>query len=226
MLADNRIRIIIGHYGSGKTEFSVNYAIKLAKMKKKVAIADLDVVNPYFRSREKTNMLKQIGIKVISSSIHAPAVDVPAISSEIVSPLQNKSFNTVFDVGGDPNGARVLGRYVEYFKKDEYDMFFVLNANRTETQTVEKSIEYLRKIEEVSRAKVTGIINNTHLLRETSVEDVLKGQKLAVKVFKETGIPIKYVSAIEEVAKKLPKDIEGEVFPIKMYMREEWMDKI
>lgn len=223
MLNDKRIRIITGHYGSGKTEFAVNYSVKLANEGKKVALADLDVVNPYFRSREKTEELSEIGVKVMGSSIKGSAGDVPAVSAEINGPLQNEEIEAVLDVGGDPAGARALGRYVNYFKEGKYDMFLVLNANRPETQTVEKAIEYLREIERVSRAKITGLVNNTHLLKSTTVEDVLEGQKLVEKVSEETGIPVKYVSALESVAKELPKDIKGEIFPIKLYMREEWM---
>ena len=223
MLDDKRLRFVIGHYGSGKTEFSINYAVKLAKMGKKVALADLDVVNLYFRSREKAEVLEKLGIKVISSSIKASAVDIPAISAEIVAPMQDTSYEAVIDVGGDPAGARVLGRYEEYFIDGGYDMFFVLNANRPETQTVEKAIEYLRKIEDTARAKVTGIINNTHMLKSTTIEDVLKGQELAQRVSEKVDIPIKYISAIESVAKELPKDLQGEIFPMTLYMREEWM---
>ncbi|WP_425447605.1 ATP-binding protein [Dethiothermospora halolimnae] len=226
MLNDNRIRIITGHYGSGKTEFAVNYAVKLANDKeKKVALADLDVINPYFRSREKTKELSELGIKVVGSSVNTPKanVDVPAVSAAIYGLLQDEECNAVLDVGGDPTGARTLGRYNQYFKEGNYDMLFVINANRPETQTVEKAIEYLRRIEAVSRAKVTGLINNTHLLKSTTIDDVLRGQKLAEEVSKEINIPVKYVSCLEHVADKLPKDIQGEVFPMKLFMREDWM---
>ena len=223
MLKDKRLRFIIGHYGSGKTEFSINYAVKLAEIGKKVALADLDVVNLYFRSREKREHLEKLGVKVIASSIDASAVDIPAISAEIVTPMQDTSYEGVIDVGGDPAGARTLGRYNEYFVEGKYDMFFVLNANRPETQTVDKAIEYLRKIEDTARAKVTGIVNNTHMLKNTTVEDVLKGQSLAKKVSERTNIPIKYISVIEDVAKELPDDLEGEIFPMTLYMREDWM---
>lgn len=223
ILDDKRIRIIVGHYGSGKTEFSINYAVKLSQKKKKVALVDLDVVNLYFRSREKAEELKKLGIRVIGSSVRGSAVDIPAISAEIYSPIQDESYDTVLDVGGDPAGARTLGMYNQYFTEGKYDMFFVLNANRPETQTVEKSMEYLRKIEDTARIKVTGIVNNTHMLKSTSYEDVLKGQVLAEKLSEKLNIPIKYVVALENVVKDLPSDLKGEIFPIKLYMREEWM---
>ena len=223
ILNDNRIRIVIGHYGSGKSEFSVNYAMKLAELGRKVAIADIDVVNMYFRSREKREQLEEMGIKVIGSGIDTPAIEVPSISAEVYTPLQDESYDAILDVGGDPVGARALGRYVDYFQEGKYDCFFVINANRAETQTVEKVIEYIVKIQDVARIKVTGLINNTHLLKETSVDDILRGQKLALEVEKETGIELKYVSVLESVAPDLPKDLKGEIFPIKLTMRDEWM---
>lgn len=223
MLNDKRIRVIIGHYGTGKSEFSVNYAIKLAKMGKKVAIGDLDIVNMYFRSREKAKEMEALGIKVIGSQINTPAVEVPSISAEIYTPLQDESYDLILDVGGDVVGARALGRYVDYFKEDNYDMFFVINANRPETQTLEKVLEYMTKIEDVSRAKITGLVNNTHLLKSTTVDDVLKGQELALKVQEETGIPIKYISVLKSVVPNLPTNLQGEIFPIDLIMRDEWM---
>src|SRR5699024_203685 len=142
MLNDNRIRIIVGQYGSGKSEFSANYAIKLAKMGRKVALADLDIVNMYFRTREKAKELEALGIEVRGSHINTPAIEVPSVSAEVYTPLQDESYDLILDVGGDVVGARALGRYVKYFKEGNYDMFFVLNANRPETQTVEKTLEY------------------------------------------------------------------------------------
>lgn len=223
MLMDKRIRIIIGHYGSGKSEFSVNYAVKLAEMGRKVALADLDVVNVYFRSREKAKELEKLGIRVIASQKNTPAVDVPSISAEVYAPLQDESYDFVMDVGGDQVGARALGRYVDYFKEGNYDMFFVLNANRPETQSAEKAYEYMVKIQDVSRAKITGIVNNTHMLKATTVEDVLRGQELAMELKKMTGIPIRYISVLEELVPELPKDMEGEIVPIKLFLRDDWM---
>lgn len=223
MLSDNRIRIIVGHYGSGKTEFAVNYAVKLSKLGKKVVLADLDVVNPYFRSREKADELENLRIKVIGSSIKGNSVDVPSVSADIYGPLQDESVEAILDVGGDPAGARALGRYHNFFEDGKYDMLFVVNANRPETQTLENVEKYIRDIEKSSRAKVTGLINNTHLLKSTTAEDVLSGQKLVEEVSAALNIPVKYVSALEHVAKELPHDIKGEIFPINLFMREDWM---
>ncbi|WP_026476488.1 hypothetical protein [Alkaliphilus transvaalensis] len=223
MLKDNRIRMIIGHYGSGKTEFAVNYAINLAQVADHVAIADLDVVNPYFRSREKHEMLKPYGVTVLSSYVKGSGSDLPAVSADVLGPLQDKSSNIILDVGGDSMGARTLGRYQEYFVPGEYDMFCVINANRPETQDVAGVLHHIDTIERASRAKVTGLINNTHLLRHTTVEEVLKGQELCKEVSKALNVPIKYIGVIESLMEKLPKDLEGTIMPIKMIMREDWM---
>lgn len=222
-MKNNRIRIIIGHYGSGKTEFSVNYAIKLKEVFDKVTLADLDVVNPYFRSRQQEKMLTEKGITVIGSSIKGSGSDLPAVSGGVLGPLQSEDTQVVLDVGGDSAGARTLGRYEEYFIEGSYDMFCVVNANREQTSTVDGILRHVYAIEKTAKAKVTGIINSTHLLQFTTVEEVLKGQELCKKAAEKLKVPIKYVVAIEEVAKKLPSDIDGEIFPIKMYMREKWM---
>ncbi|HZK01139.1 MAG TPA: ATP-binding protein [Tissierellaceae bacterium] len=220
---DKRVRIVIGHYGSGKTEFSVNYAAKLAQNNKKAMLVDLDVINLYFRSREKAEELESMGVRVIGGAIDANAIDIPTIPAEVVVAFEDESYDAVLDVGGDPDGTRTLGRYTNYLTEGNYDMFFVLNANRPETQTVEKAMEYMIKIQDVARAKITGIVNNTHMLKSTSIDDVLKGYDLSLKISEKTGVPLRYNVVLKDLASQLPQDLEGEIFPIELYMREEWM---
>ncbi|KXZ39025.1 hypothetical protein SAMN05661008_01933 [Alkalithermobacter thermoalcaliphilus JW-YL-7 = DSM 7308] len=221
---DKRIRIIIGHYGSGKTEFAINYVMKLRnEVEGKVAIADLDVVNVYFRTREKRQLLESNNIIAIDASVQASAVDVPAVSAQVMAPLQDESFNYVMDVGGDSVGARALARFSHLLKEDNYDMFFIVNANREKTSTAQDVIEHIKAIERTTNLKVTGLVNNTHLIRQTTLEDILKGQDITRQVSQITNIPIRYVTCIEHLVDSLPEDIQGEVFPIKLYMREEWM---
>lgn len=222
-MKDKRIRIITGHYGSGKTEFSINYAIKLKELYEKVALADLDVINPYFRSRQQETMLNERGITMIASNIKGSGSDLPAVSGGVLGPLQDPAAQVILDVGGDSTGARTLGRYEEYFQEGAYDMFCVVNVNRGQTETVDGILRNVYAIEKTSRAKVTGLINNTNLLRETSVEDVLKGQSIIKEAAEKLDVPVRYVAALEEVAANLPSSIEGEIFPIKLYMRENWM---
>lgn len=224
MVNDKRIRIIVGHYGSGKTEFSVNYVMKLSETHENVAIADLDVVNVYFRSREKAELMEEKGIKVLSSAFgHHANLDLPAISSGILGFLQDDNCNVVLDIGGDSTGARVLARYKQIIEHKGYDMFVVVNAFREETQNIEGVLRHINELEDQTGLKVTGLINNSHLLRETSLDDVKTGQELIKSVSDELKIPIKYVCATENVAKDIPSEYEGEVLPIQMYMREEWM---
>ncbi|WP_219631928.1 hypothetical protein, partial [Burkholderia pseudomallei] len=127
---DKRIRIIIGHYGSGKSEFSMNYVTKLRDLTDaKVAISDLDIVNVYFRTREKRDFLQSKNIMPIDSSIQATSLDLPAVSAQVTAPLTDKSYDYVIDVGGDDVGARVLGRFSHRVEKEDYDKFCVVNAN-------------------------------------------------------------------------------------------------
>jgi hypothetical protein len=189
-----------------------------------VSIADLDIVNPYFRSREKRNFFEEIGIKLFDSSIRNTAIDLPALPAEMTGVITNSNIKSILDVGGDPVGARVLARYAEQIKNVEYDMFYVINGNRPDTSTVEGVLKYLEMIEATSRLKITGLVNNTHMLKATTVEDVEFGHELTKKVSWETDIPIRYEAVMKETADKIKnQEIIEKLFPINLYMREEWM---
>ncbi|WP_352401028.1 hypothetical protein [Anaerotignum sp.] len=221
---DKRVRIITGHYGSGKTEFAVNYTMQLSQQDRKVAIADLDIVNVYFRSRERKQEMEKAGIMVISSSIEGDGLDVPAVSAAMTMPVRERSFDYVVDLGGNDVGTMVLGRLKPILDPAEVDFFMVVNTYRPSTATPEGVIEQMEKLECSSGLKVTGFINNTNLIRETNAQCLLDGDAVLQEVTKRTGVPVRYVSYVEELmTEKVPLGLAGELFPMKFYMRKTWM---
>ena len=190
---DRRIRIITGHYGSGKTEFAVNYVKKLREsVDGRVAIADLDIVNVYFRSREKKEELEEKGIQVIASNLDTAVADVPAVSGAMTMPVINKEYQYVVDLGGNDVGTLVLGRIKPLLDHAEADFFMVVNAYRPNTSTPEGIIEQMENLEYAAGLKVTGFINNTNLVRETTAECLLHGDEVLKEVTKRTGVPVKW----------------------------------
>ena len=222
---DRRIRIITGHYGSGKTEFAVNYVKKLREsVDGRVAIADLDIVNVYFRSREKKEELEEKGIQVIASNLDTAVADVPAVSGAMTMPVINKEYQYVVDLGGNDVGTLVLGRIKPLLDYAEADFFMVVNAYRPNTSTPEGIIEQMENLEYAAGLKVTGFINNTNLVRETTAECLLHGDEVLKEVTKRTGVPVKYVSYVKDVmTEEIPEGLSGELFPMEFNMRKTWM---
>ena len=222
---DRRIRIITGHYGSGKTEFAVNYVKKLREsVDGRVAIADLDIVNVYFRSREKKEELEEKGIQVIASNLDTAVADVPAVSGAMTMPVINKEYQYVVDLGGNDVGTLVLGRIKPLLDHAEADFFMVVNAYRPNTSTPEGIIEQMENLEYAAGLKVTGFINNTNLVRETTAECLLHGDEVLKEVTKRTGVPVKYVSYVKDVmTEEIPEGLSGELFPREFNMRKTWM---
>lgn len=222
---DRRIRIITGHYGSGKTEFAVNYVKKLREsVDGRVAIADLDIVNVYFRSREKKEELEEKGIQVIASNLDTAVADVPAVSGAMTMPVINKEYQYVVDLGGNDVGTLVLGRIKPLLDHAEADFFMVVNAYRPNTSTPEGIIEQMENLEYAAGLKVTGFINNTNLVRETTAECLLHGDEVFKEVTKRTGVPVKYVSYVKDVmTEEIPEGLSGELFPMEFNMRKTWM---
>lgn len=219
---NHRIQIITGHYGSGKTEFAVNLALKYAAAGEKTALADLDIVNPYFRSAERRSMLESHGIRVIATSFSG-MMDVPAVSPEVMAIFDDSSYRGIIDLGGDPEGAHILGRYENQLAREGFDLLCVINANRPETNAAYKAQSYLEAIEASCGQKVTGLINNTHLCRETSYEDIIRGAKLVDELSKLTGLPVVWHAVeskfVDQVKNQLGK---GDILPIEIYMCKPW----
>lgn len=228
-----RVTVIAGHYGSGKTEFAVNLALGLKekidseKRCEKVALLDMDIANPYFRSRERQKMLEEQGIEVIYNTFGFDITeDLPAITAAVRGPLENKDYHVVVDVGGNDSGARILKQFGKYLVGDDVELLCVLNGNRMETDTIEGMLEHLESIEVETGLKFDGIINNTHMLTETTAEDVIKGYQLCSEVSDKLGIPIAVNTCREDLLEDLKALMDMEnVYPIKLYMRPSWLDK-
>ncbi len=221
----NRVTIISGGYGSGKTEVSLNLACKFREEAPltPVYLVDLDIVNPYFRSRQVRGLLGERDIKVVSSMPGLEMADIPALSPEIISILQDERSLTVFDVGGDPAGARALGRFKHYLDSVPYQFLMVINANRPFTRDPDSVIRLLREIEEASRLKVTGLISNTHMLHETDMDDIRKGLSLVREISKRTGLPIAYLAFEASLLDEVEAEKTGlPLLPIDLHMKRPW----
>ena len=220
-ISSHRILIITGHFGTGKTEFSVNLAMDLARAGQKVMLADLDIVNPYFRSRERKALMEEAGVQVICSSQACSDADIPALPAEILTILEDRSRRGILDIGGDPDGARVLARFQPKIVAEDYQLIFVSNANRPEVETAEKSISYLRSIEAVTGLTCTGLVDNTHLCGETTPEEVRRGSALAEEISRQTGLPVLCSTAEKQIADQLG-NFEKPVYPITIRMKKPW----
>lgn len=216
-----RITVITGHFGSGKTEFALNYALALKELGLDVIIIDFDIVNPYFRTKDAEQFLLNQKIDVISPEFANLNIENPYLAPEILRAFDDKSKYIVFDVGGDEDGATPLGVYNEHFLKEEYDMFFVLNERRLLTQSVDDALQIYNEIKYVSRLDFTGIVNNTHLMQYTNKEILLEGQKLAEKFSVKTNIPIKFITATPKILAEISEysDINTyNCFPLRLFV--------
>lgn len=219
---EKRINIFTGHFGSGKTEVAANYAMQLARMCFDTVIVDLDIVNPYFRTADIREKFIEAHVKTIIPVFANTNVDIPALPAEISSVFENKNYAAVLDVGGDDLGARVLSRYRDEIMPENHEIFFVINTRREMTDSIEKIINIIAEIENSSRLKVTALVNNTNLLGETSIKDLLQGQSIIQEASDTLEIPISFVSTFlseNEVKKAIP-DIE--VFEMKKQIFLPW----
>ena len=196
----NRITVIAGHFGSGKTEFAVNYAFRLKEQFDKVTIVDMDTVNPYFRTKDAKDALEQKGINVIVPEFANSNLDIITIPSEVLSVFADDGCHAIIDVGGDDEGATVLGMFNRYLLECGYEMFLVLNSRRPFTETVDDTVDMINAIEYTSKLKFTGIVSNSNLMEYTTPEIVAEGEELSESVSEKTGIPLKFISATGETS--------------------------
>ncbi len=211
-----RITILAGHYGSGKTNIAVNLALKMKKDGLDTVICDLDIVNPYFRTKDSLERLEEAGIRLISSEYANSNVDIPAIPQEMYSITDDKERYYIVDLGGDDRGAYALGRYADKIKEENnYDMLFVFNKYRPLTPDAESAYEVMREIEDASRVNFTAIINNSNLAGLTTAESVLTSTEECDKLSMLSGLPIKFITAEKSVCEKL-NSTGREIFPLEL----------
>jgi len=211
-----RIVLLCGHYGSGKTNVAVNLAVALRERYDRVAVADLDIVNPYFRSKDSRGQFEDLGIRLICSEYANTNVDIPALPQDMYAVTDDRSLRAVIDVGGDDRGALALGRISgPILEEQNYEMLAVINASRPLTHTPEDTVEVLREIEGAGKIPFTGLINNTNLGRETDETVVLNSISYAEAVSNQMKIPVVMTTVPAELFPQLQGKIEN-LFPLEL----------
>jgi len=218
-----KVTILSGHFGSGKTEIAINLALSERMKYEKVAINDLDIINPYFRSRDVSNLFRQHEIDLISPQQYLAAADLPIVSGEIYRVLHDERYHLIIDAGGDKDGATALGQYYHEWKEIHPELLFVLNRNRPYVSTLEGALYTVEQIEKASRLKVTGIINNANIGRETSMDDIEKGLELSGRVSEILKIPLMYSTISTSLRNQAEHFAEkNNVVFIERYMKLPW----
>ena len=209
-----RITILCGHYGTGKTNVAVNLALAMAKTSEKVTVADLDIVNPYFRTLDSAASFDAAGIRLICSRFANSNVDIPSLPPDLYAITDDKSHRVVIDVGGDDSGAMVLGRLAPAITaEDSYAMYLVVNRYRPMTPDVPSTIEVLREIEAASKLRFSGIVNNSNIGAETTAQDVLDSMAYANALAQAADLPLIATTVDERLYAKLEGQIP-DLFPL------------
>lgn len=219
MLQLNKLTIIYGHYGCGKTNLSVNLALDLARQDKRVTLVDLDIVNPYFRSSDYTPMLQKKGIKVVAPQFAGTNLDLPSLSAEIYAAFDTSAGYVIVDVGGDDAGAYALGRFSQQVMRlPSYSAFYVINHYRALTSTPQEAAALLEEIEAASRVKATGVINNSHLQQLTEKKHILDSLPFALQTAKLLKLPLVLTTAPAFLAEELKEEIQP-LFPVERIVK-------
>ncbi|MBQ7377614.1 MAG: hypothetical protein IJW71_04765 [Clostridia bacterium] len=215
-----RVTLFAGHYGSGKTNLAVNFALHLAEQGQAVTIADLDIVNPYFRTKDSAELLARAGIPLISPAYANTNVDLPALPREVYELVARRDRYAVLDVGGDDRGAYALGRYAPMIlEENDYEMLFVANLHRPLTKTPADALEVMREIEAAGGIPFTGIVNNSNLGELSNADTLLRTEAAMAELAELSGLPICFSAAEAEIARELdgvfPLTLQSKYFDIK-----------
>ena len=211
-----RITLFTGHYGSGKTNIAVAYALFLREMGENVTVADMDIVNPYFRTKDSAEDFRRHGIELISSEFANSNVDLPALPSELYGVVERRERHAVLDIGGDDRGAYALGRFAPYIREENnYENLFVANMYRPLTKTPKEALAVMREIEGAGGLPITAIVNNSNLGELTDTETVLASMDYINELSRISGLPVKFTSARKDVAESLG-GMEKGFFPLEL----------
>lgn len=209
-----RITLLCGHYGSGKTNVAVNMAFDLKKSYDKIAVADLDIVNPYFRTKDSGEDFKNAGIRLIVSDYANTNLDIPALPQDMYAITDDKSLKCVLDIGGDDRGALALGRLApKIIEEGDYEMFMVINKFRPLTPDATSTVEVMREIEYAGGIKFTGLVNNSNLGNETTCQDVIGSMKYAKEIEELSGVKLKLTTCKVDLYDALKGEIDN-LFPL------------
>lgn len=226
-LPESRYTILVGNYGSGKTELSLALALELRRLEpeSRIALVDLDIVNPYFRSAEQGDLLRSAGIEVFMPSFAMSTVDIPALPANIMAVFEQDFDRVIIDVGGDDTGATALGRYAPQLsaRREEITMLYVVNPFRPLSGTEEDIAELFGLIGQKARLTPDALVNNANLQEHTTAADLLEGQQLLEKVSRQLNVPIAMVAGMPALKDELPEAIQALYFPFDPIMKPDWL---
>ena len=195
-----RLYIFVGAYGSGKSEVSVNFArmLKSVDPDQKVLIADLDIVNPFFRSADAAEILNKENIRLIAPNYANTNVDAPTVTGEMFAIFDDESYVGVFDIGGEDLGAKILASMHSRFKNIDYRMYMVVNTCRPFTADSTGILKMASELEASSRLKIHGFIDNSNLLEITSEESLIESYPILQEAVSISGIPLVFSTGLDE----------------------------
>lgn len=219
---NSRVKAIVGHFGSGKTEIALNIALSLTNAGQRARVIDIDIVNPFFRSAECAEKMRALGVEVLYPEFALSAVDMPILGAEARRAFLDDGVISIFDVGGDESGAAALGGFKRQLEEARADIFYVINPFRPRSREIGQVLKLITLVEARARVKITGIIANANMGGETTRDIIIKGRELIARAARESGLPVVAECGFESALAGVGG--EWQKFPIKRYLVPEWME--